>query len=87
LNLSSEPGELEGTILVKWDSLGIGRPTYFLECAQNVNGPWVLTQAVTAASAVCASLTPGGEYFFRVRAHGAAGYSAYSDITRAHASF
>ena len=37
--LQSSGGDLEGTIDLQWEPVR-GRYNYFLECAQDANGPW-----------------------------------------------
>jgi hypothetical protein len=85
-NLRSTPGALEGTIDLDWDPSPSGRPQYFAECASSANGPWTQVYTGRASRATCGELTPGAEYFFRVKAHGTAGDSPWSDITKRRAS-
>jgi len=85
LGLQSFGGALEGSIDVFWDPVR-GRYNYFLECAQNVAGPWTTAYTGRASKATCLGLTPGAEYFFRVRAQGFAGLGPWSDITKKRAS-
>jgi hypothetical protein len=87
LNLRSAPGALSGTIRLDWDPVLSGRPQYFLEYAQSLSGPWTMVYTGRAARALSVELTPGAEYFFRVRAHGKAGYSPWSDITMNRAAW
>ena len=84
-NLNSFGGEMEGSIDLQWDPVR-GRYNYFLECAQNPAGPWTTVYTGRASSATCGALTPGAEYWFRVRAQGAAGVGPWSDVTRKRAS-
>jgi hypothetical protein len=84
-NLRSVPGLLEGTVELDWESVN-GRPTYFAECGVSAAGPWTQFFTGRGTKATCPDITPGTEYYFRVRAHGKAGYSPWSDITRRRAS-
>lgn len=86
LNLRSVPGAMEGSIDLDWQPSPIGRPQYFVECAESVNGPWRQVYTGRAARTTCGGLTPGAEYFFHVKANGTAGDSPWSDITRRRAS-
>jgi hypothetical protein len=85
LNLRSEGGVLEGTINLVWRPV-VGRPQYFAECASAADGPWTQVYTGRAAHTTCGGLTPGAEYFFRVRAHAVAGAGPWSDITKKRAS-
>jgi hypothetical protein len=85
-NLRSRSGAMEGTVELEWDAITYGRPQYFVECAQSASGPWTQVSSIRVARTVCGALTPGAEYFFRVRAQGAAGDSPWSDITKRRAS-
>ena len=84
-NLQSFGGELEGSIDLQWEPV-TGRFNYFLECSTTVSGPWQEVYTGRASRATCGALTPGAEYFFRVRAQGAAGKGPWSDITKKRAS-
>jgi hypothetical protein len=86
LNLRSKGGMLEGTIEIEWDPVVRGRPQYFVECAESANGPWTQVYTGRAAKTTCTGLTPGAEYFFRVRAQRRAGFGPWSDITKKRAS-
>jgi hypothetical protein len=85
LNLRSFGGALEGGVDLFWDPVR-GRYNYFLECGQSSNGPWTTAYTGRASQASCGGLTPGAEYFFRVRAQGFAGLGPWSDITKKRAS-
>jgi hypothetical protein len=84
-NVRSRGGELDGTITVRWRSV-TGRDIYIVECSENASGPWTEAYRGAATSATCSGLTPGKEYFFRVRAWGTAGPGAWSDITKTRAA-
>jgi hypothetical protein len=84
-NLRSTPGVLEGTISLRWSAVR-GRKMYHAECAPTGTGPWTPIYSGTTPATVCGALTPGAEYFFRVRAHGSAGMGPWSDVTKRRAS-
>lgn len=86
LDLRSKGGMLEGTVDIEWEPVAGGRPQYFAECAEAANGPWTQIYTGRAAKTTCGSLTPGAEYFFRVRAQRRAGFGPWSDITKKRAS-
>ena len=83
-NLRSSTGLLDGTIVVRFNSVR-GRRIYKMECAEDAAGPWTLSYEGTRVTATCSGLVSGKEYFFRVRAFGAAGPGEWSDITKARA--
>jgi hypothetical protein len=86
VNLQSFTGDLEGTIHLQWEPV-IRRDVYVAECAQNANGPWTQVYSGKRARTTCGNLTPGAEYYFRVRAQGGStGLGPWSDITRKRAS-
>ncbi len=85
-NLRSEGGAMEGTINLDWEPLPMGRPTYVAECAPAAGGPWTQFYVGRPSKTTCAGLTPGAEFFFRVKAVGKAGDSPWSDITKKRAS-
>ena len=84
-NLRGKLGKLDGTIDVFWKSVA-GRDFYTLECAPAATGPWTEDYKGKAGRATCSGLTSGSEYFFRVRAWGAAGPGAWSDISKKRAA-
>ncbi len=85
-NLQSFFGDMEGTIHLQWDRVK-RRHTYILECASSINGPWTQVYMGKFPRATCGGLTPGAEYFFRVRAiGGSTGTSPWSDTTRKRAA-
>ncbi len=84
-NLRSTPGALEGTINLRWSAVR-GRKMYHAECGTTGNGPWTPIYSGTTPATVCGALTPGAEYFFRVRAQGVAGLGPWSDVTKRRAS-
>ena len=84
--LRSRTGAMEGTVELEWNPITYGRPQYFVQCAQTANGPWSEVSSMRVAKTVVGALTPGAEYFFRLCAQGAAGNSAWSDITKRRAS-
>jgi hypothetical protein len=86
INLQSFIGDLEGTIHLQWERV-IRRDYYVLECAQSASGPWTQVYGGKKTRTTCGGLTPGAEYFFRVRAAGGTtGTSPWSDITRKRAA-
>lgn len=85
-NLQSFTGAMEGTVELQWDPVD-RRDMYWLECAQSMNGPWTLAYTDKRARTTCGNLTPGTEYFFRVKAQGGTTkFSPWSGITRKRAS-
>lgn len=84
--LVSRSGALEGTVELEWDAITYGRPQYFVACSSSADGPWAEVGSGRVAKTVIGALTPGAEYFFRVRVQGAAGNSPWSDITKRRAS-
>jgi len=85
-NLQSFTGDLEGTIHLQWEPVP-RRDVYVAECASAATGPWTQVYSGKRARTTCDNLTPGAEYFFRVRAQGGTtGTSPWSDITRKRAS-
>ena len=84
-NVRSEVGEMEGTVIVRWNAVR-GRYLYEAEFASSVAGPWARFYYAAGLQTVCAGLTPGAEYWFRVRAIGKAGPSPWSDLTRRRAA-
>ncbi len=86
VNLQSYTGDMEGTIFLQWE-LVPRRGWYEVECATILTGPWIRVYADKKSRTTCALLTPGTEYFFRVRAMGGTTvFSAWSDITRKRAA-
>jgi hypothetical protein len=84
-NLRSRPGKLNECIDLVWKAVR-GRESHQLERAEAADGPWTEVYRGKKSRACAADLIAGKEYFFRVRAHGAAGPGAWSDITKARAS-
>ena len=78
-SLAATGGGLDGTVGLTWDAIRRGVQTYVAEQATAPSGPW--TQCYVGKSSKCTvtGLTSGTEYWFRVRAIGAAGLSAWSD--------
>lgn len=86
INLQSYTGDLEGTIFLQWEQVP-RRDYYIVECGSGANGPWTQVYGGKKTRTTCGALTPGAEYFFRVRAvGGTTGYSPWSDITRKRAA-
>lgn len=85
VNLRSRPGKLNQTIKLIWKAVR-GRESHELQCAESAAGPWNEVYRGRKSRAICLNLVSGKEYFFRVRAHGAAGPGAWSDITSTRAT-
>jgi hypothetical protein len=86
VNLQSFTGDMEGTIFLQWE-LVPRRDWYVVQCASTADGPWTQVYEGKKTRTTCAMLTPGAEYFFRVRAAGGStGLSPWSDITRKRAA-
>jgi hypothetical protein len=84
-NLRAFSGPLDGSIKVRWNARP-GRTHYELECASTADGPWTRVYSGADVTFLCESLTPGAEYWFRVRAFGAAGPSPWSNSARRRAA-
>jgi hypothetical protein len=56
-----------------------GVQTYIAQYATSPNGPWTECYVGKASSCTVTGLTSGTQYWFQVRAIGAAGPSAWSD--------
>jgi len=78
-NLAASGGDLDGTVDLAWDAIRRGVQSYVAEQATAPSGPW--TQCYVGKSSKCTvtGLTSGTQYWFRVKAIGAAGPSAWSD--------
>ena len=63
-----------------------GRDFYTSEVAEHSEGPWTEFYKGKAGNTTCEDLVSGKEYYFRVRAWGAAGPGTWSDITKTRAS-
>jgi hypothetical protein len=58
-----------------------------VEYSTTANGPWTQVYTSRALRTTCGGLTPGAEYFFRVRAAGGStGLGPWSDITKKRAA-
>jgi hypothetical protein len=77
-DLHSNYGSAEGSVECQWDRVR-GAQAYFVECGQDSDGPWNQVYAGTATHCAAAGLTPGSQYWFRVRALGTAGLGPWSD--------
>ena len=78
-SLAATGGDLDGTVDLTWDAIRRGVQSYVAEQATAPSGPW--TQCYVGKSSKCTvtGLTSGTQYWFQVRAIGAAGPSAWSD--------
>ena len=56
-----------------------GRDIYEGELATNPDGPWTRVYLGKASSFIASELTSGTEYWLRMRAHGTAGFSPWSE--------
>jgi hypothetical protein len=83
-NLRSYAGPDEECIRLRWNKVR-GANHYELFHATNPAGPWTWVTSPVGTRTECLELTSGTEYYFRVRAVGAAGKGAWSDITRKRA--
>lgn len=79
-NLVSTAGDNEGDVDLSWNRLR-GAGSYEAESMVNTPpGAWQAVKTVTASRLAVTGLTPGTVYAFRVRAVGAAGPGAWSDV-------
>lgn len=84
-NLVATGGDLEGSCDLQWDPVH-DRDVYIGEWAADPLGPWTEFYLGTKSTCTASGLTPGGLYYFRVRALGTAGLSPWSDIAQKRAS-
>ena len=84
-NLRASGGDLEGTADLQWDPVR-GRTTYIVECATTAGGPWTQIYVGSRSSTTATGLISGAQYWFRVRAVGAAGPGPWSDPATKRAS-
>ena len=75
--MSATGGDHPGTIEGACNPVK-GRDIYEGEIATNPNGPWTRVYVGRASSFIASELTPGTEYWLRMRAHGTAGFSPWS---------
>jgi hypothetical protein len=80
-NVRAFAGPMDESIHVRWNALA-GRTQYELECASGASGPFNRVYNGGEPSFICSGLTPGAEYWFRVRAYSAAGPSPWSNVVR-----
>jgi|JI10StandDraft_1071094.scaffolds.fasta_scaffold60097_6 hypothetical protein len=79
-NLLANITEFEGTCALRWERVR-GASVYEIEFKlKEDEAPWQRFQTVTAAKAEVSGLIGGQFYYFRVRAIGAAGPGAWSDL-------
>jgi len=64
---------------LNWDAIRRGVQTYVAQQATASGGPWTQCYVGKASKCTVTGLTSGTEYWFYVRAIGAAGPSAWSD--------
>jgi hypothetical protein len=72
-------GDLEGTVDFHWNAIKRGVTSYIAEYATSPSGPWTQFYVNKASSCTATGLTSGTQYWFRVRAVGAAGPGPWSD--------
>jgi len=84
-NLSATGGDLEGECDLHWNPVN-GRTNYVGEHRTTPSGPWIQFYAGKKSSATATGLVAGTQYDFRVRAVGAAGPGAWSDIAQSRAT-
>jgi len=84
-NLRVTGGDLEGENDLQWDPQH-GTESYVGEHATDPAGPWTQFYVGRKSSCTAEGLTSGGLYYFRVKAKGAAGWSAWSDIAQKRAT-
>ena len=82
--LRGEPGQAQ-TVLLRWDR-DRGANSWTAQCAPEATGPWTDIYTGTRAKCVATGLVSGTQYWFRVRAIGAAGPSDWSDPSTKRAS-
>ncbi len=80
-NLSLTSGDAEGELDAQWDPIR-GARSYELQLSPDpvTSNSWVNKPSVTKSKAVFTGLTSGAKMWVRVRAVGAAGQGAYSDV-------
>jgi len=84
-DLHSNYGAEEGSVECQWDRVR-GAQAYFVECSSTANGPWNQVYTGTSTHCTLTGLIPGSQYWFRVRALGAAGLGPWSDPTTKRAA-
>ena len=72
-------GDSESTVDLTWDAIRRGVQSYVAEQATASSGPWTQCYVGRASKCTVTGLTSGTQYWFQVRAIGAAGPSAWSD--------
>ncbi len=78
-NLAAAGGDLDGTVDLNWDAIRRGVQTYVAQQAASSSGPWTESYVGKASKCTVTGLNNGTEYWFHVRAIGAAGPNAWSD--------
>jgi hypothetical protein len=78
-NLAATGGDLDGTVDLTWDAIRRGVQSYVAQQSTSPSGPWTECYIGKASSSTATALTSGTQYWFQVRAIGAAGPSAWSD--------
>lgn len=78
-SLAASGGDLDGTVDLTWDAIRRGVQTYVAEQAAAPSGPWTQCYVGKPSKCTVTGLTSGTQYWFHVKAIGAAGPSAWSD--------
>ena len=79
-------GDFENTVDLTWDAIRRGVQTCVAEQATASSGPWTQCYVGKASKCTVPGLTSGTQYWFQVRAIGAASPSAWSDPTTKRAT-
>lgn len=84
-NVSATGGDQEGECDLHWNPVN-GRTNYLAEHRTTPSGPWIQFYAGKKSSATATGLVSGTQYDFRIRAVGAAGPGAWSDLAQSRAT-
>ena len=85
-NFAATGGDLEGSLDLSWDAIRRGVQTYIAEQAASASGPWTQRYVGKASKCTVSGLSSGTQYWFQVRAIGAAGPSDWSDAATKRAA-
>jgi hypothetical protein len=85
-NLHASYGDLDGEVDLGCNAIKRGVQSYVVENATSADGPFTQFYIGKASKSTCTGLTSGTEYWFRVRAIGAAGPSQWSEKTSSRAT-
>ena len=78
-SLAATGGDQEGEVDLSWDAIPRGVQTFLAEQAPAPTGPWTQFYVGKVSKCTASGLTSGTQYWFRVRAVGAAGPGPWSD--------